>query len=151
MLIPGIGTRMVFYRGCPVQESTRVPIQVLVTDDDRPTAQALGRVLQTHGYQAGICHTAAETLHAIGLATPDALLVDVHLPDMNGLVLTQRLRATLGGDVPIIVISGDTSMETLGSLPYIGATYFLSKPTTAPLLIEKLAEALRVAASERDS
>jgi len=122
------------------------PTQIIVTDDDRPTAQALRAILQVHGYKTDICHTAAQTLQAVDQSRPDALLVDVHLPDMNGLVLTQRLRASLGAVVPIIVMSGDTSMETLGSLRSVGATYFLGKPTTAPLLLARLDDALRVAA-----
>ena len=43
-------------------------------------------------------------------------MVDIHLPDLSGLVVTQKLRQQLGAAIPIIILSGDTSMETLNSL-----------------------------------
>jgi FixJ family two-component response regulator len=50
------------------------------------------------------------------------------------------LRDLLGPDVPIIVLSGDTSMPMLNSLPHVGATYFFSKPVNAQQLVERLNE-----------
>ena len=64
-------------------------------------------------------------------------VVDIHLPDMNGLVVSQKFRERLGPHAPIIVLSGDTSMETLNSLPHVGATYFFSKPVNSGQLLER--------------
>jgi CheY-like chemotaxis protein len=64
--------------------------------------------------------------------------VDIHLPDMNGLLLAQQLRARFGPDTPIIVISGDTSMPTLSAVSDVGATHFFSKPISASYLLERL-------------
>ena len=73
---------------------------------------------------------------------PSAAVVDIHLPDINGLILSQQLRERLGPDAPIIVVSGDTSMETIKSLPHVGATYFFPKPVSARQLIARLKELL---------
>ena len=62
------------------------------------------------------------------------------MPDISGLVVSQKLREMLGPDVPIIVLSGDTSMQMLNSLPHVGATYFFSKPVNASQLVERMRE-----------
>ena len=109
-----------------------IAVRVLIVEDDLATASSLSSV-----YNSG-----QTALRSTDSDRPDAALIDVHLPDLSGLVLTQKLREKLGPDVPIIVVSGDTSMETLNSLPYVGATYFLSKPTSGPVVLEKLSQCL---------
>jgi DNA-binding response OmpR family regulator len=69
-----------------------------------------------------------------------AALVDIHLPDLSGLVVAQKLREMLGPDAPIVVVSGDTSMEVINALPHVGATYFFSKPLNVAYLLERMKE-----------
>lgn len=114
--------------------------RVLVVDDNEMTAQALARLLSQSGYQPSIALRGAQ---AIDMARADgcaAAFVDIHLPDLNGLVVSQKLRELLGPDVPVVILSGDTSMEVINALPHVGATYFFSKPVNAPHLIERLRE-----------
>ena len=120
--------------------------RVLIVDDSEPTARALAALLGGAGYQAVTAHRGTDALDRAA-AHDDfaAAIVDIHLPDLNGLVLSRRLRERFGPDVPIIVLSGDTSMQTLNSLPHVGATYFFSKPVNAPQLIERLREWVSVA------
>jgi DNA-binding response OmpR family regulator len=67
-------------------------------------------------------------------------VLDIHLPDINGLVLANKLRDRLGAEIPIIIVSGDTSMETIKSLSHVGATYFFSKPVNPNVLVQRLKE-----------
>ena len=60
-------------------------------------------------------------------------------------------REILGPDTPIIVLSGDTSMPTLNSLPHVGATYFFSKPVNAAHLLERLKESVGGRSPEKKS
>jgi len=114
--------------------------RVLVVDDSVPTTRSLANLLRRAGFDPIVCNTGGEALaYAIdSVAPPAAAVLDVHLPDINGLILTQKLRAKFGNDTPIIVLSGDTSMETLGTLPHVGATYFFSKPVSSAQLVERL-------------
>ena len=112
--------------------------RVLIVEDDRRTAEALKILLTSEGFQPTIFYNGTETMRSIGRDSFDAALVDVHLPDMSGLVLSQRLREKLGEKIPIVVVSGDTSMETLNSLSHVGATYFLAKPVSPQLLLGQL-------------
>src|SRR5439155_1597812 len=73
-----------------------------------------------------------------GAPAPCAAVIDIHLPDISGLIVAQKLRSRFGATIPIIVVSGDTSMETIKALSHIGATYFFSKPISAAALVEQL-------------
>lgn len=111
---------------------------VLVVDDNEAVARSLTRVLEREGYRVAAFHTGLEALSYARTATPSAALVDIHLPDMSGLVLSSKLRDLLGPTRPIIIVSGDTSMENLKTLPHVGASYFLSKPLNSHQLLDQL-------------
>ena len=111
---------------------------ILVVDDHDLTAAALSKLLTSAGYVAQVAHNGGDALAKVAAARPIAAIIDIHLPDLNGLILSRKLREQLGPGVPLIVLSGDTSMATINSLPHVGATYFLSKPVHAAHLLELL-------------
>jgi DNA-binding response OmpR family regulator len=113
---------------------------VLVIDDNALLTKALSSILERAGYRPAICHTGAEALAYIEGNTPAAAVVDIHLPDISGLVLSSKLRERFGPVPPIIVLSGDTSMENIRTLPHVGATYFISKPFHSDYLLQRLRE-----------
>ena len=119
---------------------TDVMQRILVVDDNEVVARSLAKILAAAGFEAEVFHRGAAALTHVAAqpAPPAAAVVDIHLPDISGLVLSHKLREQFGPDMPIIVLSGDTSMETLNSLQHVGATYFLSKPLNSALLIERL-------------
>jgi CheY-like chemotaxis protein len=115
----------------------------LVVDDNQPTARALAALLQGASYQTAVAFRGADAVErarAAGDERISAAIVDIHLPDISGLLVSQQLRELLGPDVPIIVLSGDTSMQMLNSLPHVGATYFFSKPVNSGQLLQRLRE-----------
>lgn len=118
------------------------PRRVLVVDDSVPTTRSLSILLRRAGYDPIVCNTGGEAMAYVteSVSPPAAAVLDVHLPDINGLILSSKLRARFGPDTPIIVLSGDTSMETLGTLSHVGATYFFSKPVSSSQLIDRLAQ-----------
>lgn len=129
----------------PPDPATALPApagDVLVVEDNRNVAKALSTLLGRAGFDPSTCHSGAEALATARTVNPVAVVLDVHLPDINGLVLAQKLRQQLGREVPIIVVSGDTSMETINSLSHVGATYFFPKPVNATALIGRIKELL---------
>ena len=114
--------------------------RILIIDDSPPTASALSALLRRADYETTVAHRGFEGIEAARAASFAAAVVDIHLPDLSGLVVSQKLREILGPGTPIIVLSGDTSMTTLNSLPHVGATYFFSKPVNASLLLQRLRE-----------
>ncbi len=123
--------------GAPVGQN--VP-EILVIEDSPPTASALASLLARESYRAAVFHRGTDALDYARRHPCLAAVVDIHLPDMNGLVLSQKLREQFGPLVPIVILSGDTSISTLNSLPHVGATHFFSKPVSASHLLKRLKE-----------
>ena len=144
-------------RDVPIQESSQVPDDafivnddrqqsILVVEDERNTRLALQRFLRREGWRAFCFGTAAETLdwmsHAHADATASApvrgAVIDIHLPDGDGVELTRAMRRHFGPDVPIVIVSGDTSMETLARLRDAGGNRFVGKPMSLQALRDAL-------------
>ena len=123
------------------------PPRVLIVDDSEPTARALAALLRRASYDTDVALRGADGIERARSARAGgtsfaAAVVDIHLPDLSGLIVSQKLRELLGPETPIIVLSGDTSMPTLNSLPHVGATYFFSKPVDAGQLLDRLRQSL---------
>jgi CheY-like chemotaxis protein len=114
--------------------------RILVVDDDPVVGRAMEVLLGREGFSTTICKTGSEAMSNVNDQQFVAAIVDIHLPDMNGLALSQHLRISMGPARPIVILSGDNSMETIRSLPHTGATYFFAKPVNAVRLIEQLKE-----------
>lgn len=128
----------------PICETpTETGPRILIVDDNHTMTRALAKLLTNEGMQPVECVNATEALKEIERCAPAAAVVDIHLPDLSGLILSQQLRARFGDAMPIIVVSGDGSREVLSSLAHVGATYFFSKPVKAQALIEQLRQLLK--------
>jgi len=100
---------------------------VLIVDDSRVVVDNLQRILEHAGFQTAAASdcTTARTLSAH--LSPDAILLDLHLPDGSGMELLSHLRATLP-DAVIIVLTGHGSIRTAVEATRLGATDFWTKP-----------------------
>ena len=115
---------------------------ILLIEDDPALGRAMEKFLETIGYAPTLCRDGATALETADSIAPDAVITDIHLPDISGLVLSQKFREKFGPETPIIVLSGDTSTEVLKSLTHVGATYFFNKPVNFELLKNHLAESV---------
>ena len=127
-------------QGAAQPSGTAVTPRILIIDDSQATAGALEHLLRRAQYDTAVALRGQEGIERARAGGFAAAMVDIHLPDLSGLVVSQKLRELLGPNTPIIVLSGDTSMQTLNSLPHVGATYFFSKPVNASHLIARLKE-----------
>jgi len=105
------------------------PYRVLIVEDDRSQALFAESVLGGSGIQTRSVAEAAEVLRVLGEFQPDLVLMDLHLPDMEGTSLTQRIRAHEDfAHVPIVFLTGDPDPELQYQVLEFGADDFLSKP-----------------------
>src|SRR5271167_4300644 len=122
--------------------------KVLVVDDDPSLLKALRIGLTARGDEVVTAHSGAEAVNQVALAGPDLVILDLGLPDIDGLEVCRRVRAF--SDVPIVVLSayGDErrKVEALDS----GADDFVTKPFGMAELEARLRVALRHAAGRRD-
>lgn len=100
---------------------------ILVVDDDPHLCEILAHILALEGYASGVAHTGAEALRALRQSPPDLVLLDLKLPDTQGLELLPALRRG-GPSVPVIMISGEGTIQTAVKAVGMGAYDFLEKP-----------------------
>ena len=123
----------------PSADSDRGSSPILIIDDSPVVTRALAQILRQEGYSTEVFHNGIDALKYVQQHLPmAAAIVDIHLPDISGLVLSYKLREICGPDRPIIILSGDTSIENIKTLPHVGATYFISKPFNPDMLIQRL-------------
>ncbi|MDP3968236.1 MAG: response regulator transcription factor [Nocardioides sp.] len=117
-------------------------LHVLVVDDDRAVRESLRRSLEFYGYTVSLAADGAEALAAIGRAAPDALVLDVMMPRLDGLETTRALR-TAGNDLPILVLTARDSVGDRVEGLDAGADDYLTKPFALEELLARLRALLR--------
>ena len=114
---------------------------VLIVDDDKLTRWSVSRVLTRAGYQVKEAATAADGLAAIAGDRPDAVLLDIVLPDGDGFSALRRIQET-HPRLPVILITAHGSEETARMARDLGARGHLIKPCNPAELCATLALAL---------
>jgi two-component system response regulator MprA len=117
-------------------------VRILVVDDDRAVRESLRRSLAFNGYTVDLAEDGVEALEAITNERPDALVLDVMMPRLDGLEVCRQLRST-GDDLPILVLTArDTVSERVSGLD-AGADDYLPKPFALEELLARLRALLR--------
>jgi two-component system response regulator MprA len=124
-------------------------MKVLVVDDDRALREALRRALALGGYDVQLAEGGAQALELLAQALPDAVVLDVAMPDIDGLEVCRRLRQ-IGNRVPILILTArDTVSDRIDGLD-VGADDYLVKPFDVGELKARLRALLRRAAPPED-
>ncbi len=122
--------------------------RVLVVDDEGQIVRALKVVLREAGFDVVSAETAAEALDRAAVRPPEAAIVDLVLPDGDGVEVTQRLREW--SDMPIVVLSAIGEEEQKVRALEAGADDYVTKPFGARELVARLQAALRRAGRAGD-
>jgi DNA-binding NtrC family response regulator len=118
---------------------------VLVVDDEKNIQVTISRALTLDGYVTETAGGGAEALEKIASLPVDVVVMDVRMPDLDGLAVLERARQ-MRPDLPVIIMSGHGSIETVRKAFKLGAFDFLEKPITEK---EKLLAAVRNALALR--
>src|SRR5213593_4372336 len=115
--------------------------RVLIIDDERPVLMTLEALLKRHGYQVDTAPTAAQGLKVLKSKSPTLVLLDLRLPDADGLEMLDRIKTGLP-EVPVIILSAhDTLNNAIESIKR-GAFHFISKPYAPEELLSLMEKAL---------
>ena len=115
--------------------------RILVVDDDRALLRALSITLTARGYDVAIALDGASALSAAAQAVPDLVIVDLGLPDMDGVIVVQGLRGWLAA--PIIVLSARHAEQAKIDALDAGADDYVTKPFSMGELQARIRAALR--------
>jgi CheY-like chemotaxis protein len=110
---------------------------VLVVDDDAPTAEHAAHALRKAGYQAAVALTPRDAArHMSHLGPPALILLDVEMPEMNGLEFLRRLRRNKHlFDTPVILFTAHSDRQDIVRGLQSGADGYIAKPITAAALV----------------
>jgi len=117
-------------------------MRILVVDDDRSVRESLRRSLAFNGYQVDLATDGHAALDAVTAQRPDAMVLDVMMPRLDGLEVCRRLRGS-GDDLPILVLTArDAVSDRVAGLD-AGADDYLPKPFALEELLARLRALLR--------
>lgn len=123
--------------------------RVLVVDDDRALRQAITRALSLEGYDCVDAVDGVEALTQVDQHRPDAIILDLGLPTLDGITVCQVLRAR-GDRTPILVLTARNEVSDRVQGLDAGADDFMSKPFALEELLARLRALLRRIAPPRD-
>ena len=118
-------------------------MQVLIADDHAANRMVLQSLLQKAGHKVVAVNDGDAVLAALEVSDYDTVIVDLHMPGINGLDMLRQLRVMEAGSsrrTPVIVLSADVTPESIQRCNQAGAKAFIAKPVVASRLLDTLAD-----------
>ncbi|MYY05071.1 MULTISPECIES: response regulator transcription factor [unclassified Streptomyces] len=120
----------------------RTPVRVLVVDDEAPLAELLSMALRYEGWEVRSAGDGADAVRTARDFRPDAVILDVMLPDMDGLAVLGRLRRELS-DVPVLFLTARDSVEDRIAGLTAGGDDYVTKPFSLEEVVARLRGLIR--------
>ncbi len=117
--------------------------QILVVDDEVGIRELLSEILADEGHQVMVAESAGDARRLRERARPDLVLLDIWMPDADGITLLKEWAASGQLTMPVVMMSGHATIETAVEATRIGALDFLEKPIALQRLLATVKRALR--------
>ncbi len=114
---------------------------VMIIDDEAAVRESLSSVLSTYGYQTVTCSSAHHALREIETTRPDCIVLDVRMPEIDGLQMLQML-SKMESAPPVIIITGHADVPMAVQAMKSGAADFIEKPVVDEVLAESIGTAI---------
>jgi CheY-like chemotaxis protein len=112
-------------------------VRILIVDDEVRVAELLAESVRMQGYEAIVASSGTEGLALLEQRHPEAVFLDIVMPQMNGIEVLRRIRET-NRNLPVIVITGHASPEQIDEARRLGITECIEKP----FVLKQISEAL---------
>lgn len=116
---------------------------ILVVDDEMGIRALLSEILSDEGHTVELAENAAQARAARERTKPDVVLLDIWMPDVDGVTLLKEWAAGGHLTMPVIMMSGHGTIDTAVEATKVGATAFLEKPITLQKLLRTVEQALK--------
>jgi two-component system nitrogen regulation response regulator NtrX len=117
--------------------------QILVVDDEVGIRELLSEILEDEGHQVSLAESAGDARRIRERGRPDLVLLDIWMPDTDGITLLKEWAASGQLTMPVVMMSGHATIETAVEATRIGALDFLEKPIALQRLLATVKRALR--------
>jgi DNA-binding NtrC family response regulator len=117
--------------------------QILVVDDEVGIRELLSEILREEGHQVRLAQNAGEARQIRGRLKPDLVLLDIWMPDTDGITLLKEWASTGQLTMPVVMMSGHGTIDTAVEATRIGAYAFLEKPIALQKLLTTVGNALQ--------
>ena len=115
-------------------------LRVLIVDDERDTVMTLGVLLRSEGFDVQLVEGGAGVPDAVATFKPHAVLLDLIMPDRNGLELARELKERYAESCPVLIaITGKAGAETKKLAAHSGFQYLIPKPYDPDLILKLVA------------
>ncbi len=122
--------------------------QILIVDDEVGIRELLSEILRDEGHQVRLAQNAGEARQIRVRVRPDLVLLDIWMPDTDGITLLKEWASTGQLTMPVVMMSGHGTIDTAVEATRIGAYAFLEKPIALQKLLSTVGTALRQGTSE---
>src|SRR5690554_2730622 len=124
---------------------------ILVIDDEPDICETVRDILVDEGYEVSVAETAEDARRARRARRPDLVLMDVWLPDSDGISLLREWKEQIGFTAPVIMIAGHATVETAVEATRLGAYDFIEKPLSLSKLLLTVQRALEADRLQREN
>jgi two-component system, OmpR family, response regulator len=124
------------------------PLRVLVVDDEVNIAELISMALRYEGWQVQMAHTGSSAVNAARDLGPDAVVLDMMLPDIDGLEVLRRMRSSLP-DVPVVFLTARDAVEDRIAGLTAGGDDYVTKPFSLEELVARLRGLMRRSGAQR--
>jgi len=122
-------------------------MKILVVDDENIVLESCRRVLEAEGFDVVLVSSAEDALKAIENQSFSLVLVDLKMPKRDGQFLIGQIKK-MPVHIPIIVMTGYSTLNTIKEVSHMGIEQFIAKPFTPDELLEAVKEAIETTASQ---
>ena len=118
------------------------PAHILVVDDEPDIRELVSEILQDEGYRVTVAENGEAARSAYARHAPDLVLLDIWMPDVDGITLLKEWSAGSGTTCPVVIMSGHGTVETAVEATRLGAYDFVQKPISLAKLLSIVSQAL---------
>jgi two-component system KDP operon response regulator KdpE len=122
--------------------------RILIVDDEPDIVEMLRTYFSDRGYDVLTAHQGADAVMIADFQRPDAMLLDILMPDMDGVKVLRAIRA-MDSNIPVVMVSGNTDEKIARDTLIMGAFDYVAKPFDFDML-ERVLEAAIVAGTDAD-
>lgn len=117
---------------------THQDLDILIVDDSRDAADSLTTLMTLMGHRAKAAYSGREAIEVVSQSMPLCVMLDVHMPDMDGLELVRALRQQCGDNLVLIAVTGSAADDELAADVFALVDYHFLKPVSAEALAKVL-------------